>query len=90
MTAADSDHTSYGCGSKSPITYFGKAMFDEELRHTWSFESAHAAARRSIEQREKDAGKTDGYSNPQIRVGADIKEHLRLLEAALGKTRHRQ
>jgi Peptidase C13 family len=81
MTAADAEHTSYGCGSRSPLTFFGRAMFDEQLRHTWSFEQAHAAARTVIEQREREAGKSDGYSNPQIRVGAQIRERLGLLEA---------
>ena len=83
MTAADAEHTSYGCGSRSTLTFFGQAMYDEQLRHTWSFEQAHAASRKLIEQREKDAGKTDGYSNPQIRVGARIRERLKALEARL-------
>ena len=83
MTAADADHTSYGCGSKSRLTFFGQAMYDEQLRHTWSFEQAHAAARKLIDQREHEAGKTDGYSNPQIRVGARIRERLKALEARL-------
>jgi len=80
MTAADADHTSYGCGSRSPLTYFGQAMYDEQLRHTWSFEKAHAAARPVIEQRERAAGKSDGYSNPQIRVGDGIRERLAIFE----------
>jgi hypothetical protein len=80
MTAADADHTSYGCGRGSELTYFGRAMFDEQLRHTWSFEKAHAAARTIIEQREREAGKGDGYSNPQIQVGAGIRGQLAVFE----------
>ncbi len=84
MTAADAEHTSYGCGRKSPLTFFGRAMYDEQLRlHTRSFEAAHAAARKLIEQREKEAGKSDGYSNPQIAMGAQIRERLARLEAEL-------
>jgi hypothetical protein len=83
MTAADADHTSYGCGRRSPLTFFGRAMYDEGLRKTWSFEEAHAAARTVIEQREKEAGKTDGYSNPQIAMG----ERMRATLAALAKQR---
>jgi hypothetical protein len=83
MTAADADHTSYGCGSKSTLTFFGQAMYGEQLRHTWSFEQAHAAARTLIDQREKAAGKTDGYSNPQISVGSRIRERLKALQARL-------
>ena len=56
MTAADADHTSYGCGSKSTLTFFGQAMYDEQLRHTWSFEAAHAASRKLIAERERAGG----------------------------------
>ena len=81
MSAADADHTSYGCGRGSELTYFGRAMFDEQLRSkTLSFEAAHAAARTVIEQREKEAGKSDGYSNPQIRIGNSIRPLLLRLE----------
>ncbi len=76
MTAADAEHTSYGCGKRSELTFFGRAMYDEELRKTWSFTEAHAAARLVIDQREKDAGKKDGYSNPQISMGAGIEPVL--------------
>ena len=83
MTAADADHTSYGCGAKSRLTFFGQALYDEQLRKTWSFEEAHAVARQLIDQREKEAGKTNGYSNPQISVGARIRAPLKALEARL-------
>jgi hypothetical protein len=83
MTAADAEHTSYGCGRKSELTFFGRAMYDEQLRQTLSFENAHAVARAVIERREKEAGKTDGYSNPQIYVGSDIRAQLSKLESRL-------
>lgn len=83
MTAADAEHTSLGCGRKSVLTYFGRAMYDEELRLTRSFEEAHAKARIVIEQRERDAGKRDGHSNPQIAGGAAIRSKLAALEAQL-------
>jgi hypothetical protein len=81
MTAADADHTSYGCGYKSELTFFGRAMFDEQLRrHTRSFEQAHAAARDVIRQREVEAGKDDGYSNPQLSAGPAIRAKLDALQ----------
>ncbi len=84
VTASDADHTSYGCGRKSELTFFGRAMYDEQLRdHTLSFEQAHAAARNVIRQREQEAGKDDGYSNPQISVGAAIRTRLQTLQAEL-------
>jgi hypothetical protein len=84
MTAADAEHTSYGCGRLSELTFFGRAVYDEQLRrHTRSFEAAHSAARPLIERREQEAGKTDGYSNPQMRAGAAIRERLARLQARL-------
>lgn len=76
MTAADATHTSYGCGRKSPLTFFGRAVFDEQLRRTHSFEEAFAAAVPLIRQREIEGGKADGFSNPQIRIGARIRPVL--------------
>jgi Peptidase C13 family len=77
MTASDAEHTSYGCGYKSEITYFTRAMFDEQLRNnTRSFEDALKAARPIIDAREKEAGKSDGFSNPQIYVGDGIRGKL--------------
>jgi Peptidase C13 family len=76
MTAADSDHTSYGCGRGSELTYFGRAVFGEQLRQTRSFEQAHAAAREVIREREIKAKKEDGFSNPQIDVGDAARRKL--------------
>jgi hypothetical protein len=84
MTASDATHTSYGCGKKSALTFFGRAMYDEQLRNsTRSFEQAHAAARLVIDKREKEAGKDDGYSNPQIKVGAKIRPYLEQMRKRL-------
>jgi hypothetical protein len=83
MTAADATHTSYGCGRRSELTYFGRAVFDEQLRNnTRSFEEAFAAAVPMIKKREEEAGKDDGFSNPQLFVGPGIKDALKALEAA--------
>ncbi|RYF40633.1 MAG: hypothetical protein EOO25_12090 [Comamonadaceae bacterium] len=83
MTASDATHTSYGCGRKSQLTFFGRAVFDEQLRKTRSFEQAFAAAVPIIDQREKDGGKPDGFSNPQISVGESIRPVLQSLERRL-------
>lgn len=76
MTAADEDHTSYGCGSGSELTFFGRAVFDEQLRKSGSFEEAFRAAVPVIRQREIEARKDDGFSNPQIYVGRNIRSAL--------------
>ncbi|HEX2545465.1 MAG TPA: C13 family peptidase [Ramlibacter sp.] len=83
MTAADAEHTSYGCGRLSELTFFGRAVFAEQLRGTHSFEQAFAAAVPVIRQREVQAGKPDGFSNPQISVGAGIRPLLKALEQRL-------
>jgi len=83
MTAADAEHTSYGCGQRSELTFFGRALFGEALRKTRSFEQAFAAAVPVIRQRENEAGKDDGFSNPQISVGEKIRPVLRELEQRL-------
>jgi hypothetical protein len=91
MTASDADHTSYGCGRKSPLTFFGRAMYDEQLRdQTLSFETAHAAARIIIKKREDEAGKTDGYSNPQIQMGDAMRLHLAQMQDRLQKQENLQ
>jgi hypothetical protein len=86
MTAADATHTSYGCGRLSELTFFGRALFDEQLRRSHSFEQAFAAAVPIIRQREIDAGKPDGFSNPQIRMGEAVAPVLRALAARLDAT----
>ncbi len=83
MTAADATHTSYGCGTKSELTFFGRALFDEQLRTTYSFEQAFAQAVPVIKAREVQAGKDDGFSNPQISMGSGVAPVLKALEARL-------
>jgi hypothetical protein len=83
MTAADAEHTSYGCGRLSELTFFGRALFGEQLRNTHSFEDAFAAAVPVIRQRETAAGKSDGFSNPQISVGEGIRPLLKTLAQRL-------
>jgi hypothetical protein len=83
MTAADAKNTSYGCGRLSELTFFGRALFDEQLRRTRSFEQAFAAAVPVIREREAQAGKPDGFSNPQISVGDGVRPVLTALQERL-------
>lgn len=83
MAAADAQNTSYGCGKLSELTFFGRALFDEQLRRTRSFEEAFAAAVPVIREREGKAGKADGFSNPQISVGEGVRPVLKALQARL-------
>jgi Peptidase C13 family len=46
ITAADTDHSSFGCQDKVKWTYFGDAFFNRALRHTADLRSAFATARK--------------------------------------------
>lgn len=81
MTAARWDRTSFGCGSLSEFTYFGKAYFDEALRSHSSFIEAFYAARLSIFEREQKEDLSLSY--PQIQIGSAIEARLKDLETRL-------
>ncbi|HLK84206.1 MAG TPA: C13 family peptidase [Xanthobacteraceae bacterium] len=70
ITAADADHSSFGCRDKVKWTYFGDAFFNKALRHAADLRSAFAEARTLVSQREM----RDGFpsSNPQIAGGKNI------------------
>jgi hypothetical protein len=86
MTAADATHTSFGCGSESDFTYFGRALFDEQLRHTHYFPDAFAKAVVSIAEREKQ--QKLGASNPQIALGGQMAGKLKRMAARLDAGAH--
>jgi hypothetical protein len=70
ITAADFDHSSFGCQDKVKWTYFGDAFFNRALRHTADLRSAFASARKLISVRESQGGLVP--SNPQIAGGKDV------------------
>jgi Peptidase C13 family len=70
ITAADSDHSSFGCQDKVKWTYFGDAFFNRALRHTADLRSAFATARKLISARERHDGLVP--SNPQIAGGKNL------------------
>lgn len=81
VTAADSRHTSFGCGDDSDFTYFSRAYFDEALRRTHSFAGAFALAQESIRARELKEGLEP--SNPQMFMGAELGPRLDALQQRL-------
>lgn len=70
ITAADFNHSSFGCQDKVKWTYFGDAFFNKALRHTADLRSAFATARKLISVRERQEGLVP--SNPQIAGGKNI------------------
>lgn len=81
ITASSATRQSFGCGAESDFTYLAKALFDEELRRTFSFEEAFARAKASIEERERAQGFVP--SEPQIFVGEAIRDKLMAIERRL-------
>jgi hypothetical protein len=70
ITAADFNHSSFGCQDKVKWTYFGDAFFNNALRHTADLRRAFATARKLISMRERQEGLVP--SNPQIAGGKNI------------------
>lgn len=83
ITASDADHESFGCGSESDFTYFGRAYFDQALRTTTSFTDAFIRAKASIANLERSQALTP--SNPQMSVGSKIEAKLREVDERLSK-----
>jgi hypothetical protein len=81
MTASDAASNSFGCGNDSEFTWFGKALFDEQLRGTRSFTAAFEGAAAAIRRRETE--EDEEPSNPQIFVGERMPAYLARLEARL-------
>jgi hypothetical protein len=81
MTASDATHTSFGCSDEADFTYFGKAFFNEAMRHQQSIEGAFDEAHKTLAVREKAEGFTP--SNPQIYIGDVIAKRLPALDASL-------
>lgn len=81
ITAADAHHTSFGCSDDADFTYFGRAMFDEALRHQHSLTAAFDEAKVTIRKREQEEGFEP--SNPQMFIGSDMQQALPKLESTL-------
>jgi hypothetical protein len=74
MTAARSDRSSFGCGSDSDITYFGRAWLVDGLNRTPDFIEAFDDARHEIATWEQQDRLTP--SEPQIDIGSGIQAQL--------------
>jgi len=85
MSASREDRSSHGCQQGADWTFFGKAYFDEALRHTRSFEKAFDEARAIVAEREKQENVTP--SEPQIAVGSAIRPVLAAWEKGLESAR---
>ncbi|MGR8933158.1 MAG: C13 family peptidase [Gammaproteobacteria bacterium] len=76
-TAAASDRTSFGCGNEFDFTYFGEALFKDQLQQQTSLITALQQAKLAIGRREKREHLEP--SLPQLSVGAAIEAKLQRL-----------
>lgn len=74
ITAADAEHSSFGCDDQRNLTYFGEAFLRDALPGAPSLEAAFEKAKALIAERERSEGKTP--SNPQMFVGAAMRRKL--------------
>lgn len=86
-TAAAKDRTSFGCGTESDFTYFGEAVFKEQLQKQFSLISAFKEAAVSIREREQ-REKLEA-SLPQLSVGQSMGTYLATLEKSLNRSQCR-
>ena len=81
ITAARADRASFGCGSDSQITWFGKAFLTEALDQTTDFHDAFLRTRTIIAGWEKRDHQTP--SEPQYWAGTEIGKKLDAWRASL-------
>ena len=79
VTASDADHSSFGCDDERELTYFGEAFLKDSVPTTKTLEDAFKKAAVLIHERETKENKTP--SNPQMSIGANIREKLQGIEA---------
>lgn len=82
ITAADADHTSFGCADDRDLTYFGEAFLRDALPAAPSIEVAFEKAKSLIAARER--GEKLTPSRPQLAVGDAIRR--KLATSATGST----
>lgn len=75
ITAARADRPSFGCGSESDITFFGRALLAEALNETTSIPAAFERARALVAEWEIEE-KIDEHSEPQIATSPQIEAKL--------------
>lgn len=86
MASASADKQSFGCGSGYEYTYFGQALFDQELRAGYSFVQAFNGAAKIIAKREKKEGLD--ASVPQMHAAPALVQKLGAMEKRLARRAH--
>lgn len=81
LTAAHKNRPSFGCGSDSDATYFGRAWLVDALNDTTDFVAAFENAKIRITEREQEEGFRP--SRPQIEIGKQILPRLQAWQSQL-------
>jgi hypothetical protein len=84
VTAADAEHTSFGCQADSDWTFFGDALINHALRKRQPLQAADDEARGLVSQWEARGKITP--SNPQISIGSRAHLWLDALDARVPAT----
>jgi Peptidase C13 family len=79
VTAADADHSSFGCDDDRELTWFGEAFLKDSLPGSTSLEEAFHKAAGLIARRED--AEHQIHSNPQLYVGPLMQKKLAELPA---------
>ena len=79
LTASAAGRESFGCSHTADFTYFGRALFKEELEAGTPLADAYAGALRRVTEWETAEGKEP--SEPQMAMGARMRGKLAELEA---------
>ena len=74
VTAADANHSSFGCEDKAKWTYFGDAFFNTALRQTSNLKEAFLLARSLVSKRELRQGFEPSHS--QMAGGGNVEPLL--------------
>jgi len=81
VTAARADRSSFGCGTDSDITDFGRAFFVDGLNHNDTFAGAFAEANKLVDAWETRDHET--HSQPQLVAPPRIEAQLKLWRAGI-------
>ncbi|MEO8508543.1 MAG: C13 family peptidase [Betaproteobacteria bacterium] len=76
VTDAAADHETFGCGKRTPPTFFGEAFFKYGLGKSATFDAAFEGATARVAEREREAGYAPP-SEPQRYMGAAMAEKLK-------------
>jgi hypothetical protein len=79
MTAADAEHSSFGCDADRDLTWFGEALLKDALPTSDSLEDAFHKAAELIARRED--AEHQVHSNPQLFIGPLMRAKLQELKA---------